>query len=203
VAWNTEETKRRLKQAATDEFAEHGPAGTTMQRIAERAGINKERLYNYFGDKDHLFATVLADELARVAESVPTDIIREAGIGEYAGLVFDYHFEHPQLSRLLHWEALTYGERDVPNESVRMAHYRTKVAQIAEAQAEGAVSVEEDPGLVLCLVFALATWWYGLPQVARMVTGAGMDDAAEHARRRAAIVATARRLAGAPVSVTR
>ena len=34
-----------------------------MTRIAERAGINKERLYKYFGDKQALFETVLADEL--------------------------------------------------------------------------------------------------------------------------------------------
>src|ERR1700739_4300497 len=59
VAWNTEQTKRRLKDAATEEFAAHGLHGTTVDRIAERAGVNKERLYNYFGDKRSLFATVL------------------------------------------------------------------------------------------------------------------------------------------------
>jgi len=55
MAWDTEGTRRRLKEAATAEFAEHGPDGTTMARIAERAGINKERLYKYFGDKQALF----------------------------------------------------------------------------------------------------------------------------------------------------
>src|SRR3977135_3776000 len=54
MPWDTEETKRRLKQAATEEFAEHGPEGTSMEQIAKRAGINKERLYNYFGDKERL-----------------------------------------------------------------------------------------------------------------------------------------------------
>ena len=63
MAWDTEGTRRRLKEAATAEFAEHGPDGTTMARIAERAGINKERLYRYFGDKQALFQTVLRDEL--------------------------------------------------------------------------------------------------------------------------------------------
>ncbi|MFY9806029.1 MAG: helix-turn-helix domain-containing protein, partial [Pseudonocardiaceae bacterium] len=42
-------TQQRLQQAATIEFAAYGLAGTTMERIATRAGINKERLYNYFG----------------------------------------------------------------------------------------------------------------------------------------------------------
>ena len=61
MAWNTEETRRRLKEAAVVEFAASGLAGTRMEKIAERAGINKERLYRYFGDKDQLFATVLAN----------------------------------------------------------------------------------------------------------------------------------------------
>ena len=62
MAWDTEGTRRRLKEAAAAEFAEHGPDGTTMARIAGRAGINKERLYKYFGDKQALFETVLTAE---------------------------------------------------------------------------------------------------------------------------------------------
>ena len=87
MAWDTEGTRRRLKEAATAEFAEHGPDGTTMAAIAERAGINKERLYKYFGDKERLFATVLADELAKIAEAIPPEILTEVDIGEYAGEV--------------------------------------------------------------------------------------------------------------------
>src|SRR5437868_7070456 len=67
MAWDTEGTRRRLKEAATAEFAEHGPDGTTMAAIAERAGINKERLYKYFGHKQALFETVLTDQLDKPA----------------------------------------------------------------------------------------------------------------------------------------
>ena len=51
MAWDTQDTQRRLLEAARIEFARHGHDGATMARIAESAGINKERLYNYFGDK--------------------------------------------------------------------------------------------------------------------------------------------------------
>src|SRR2546430_871148 len=84
MAWDTEGTRRRLKEAATAEFAEHGPDGTTMARIAERAGINKERLYKYFGDKQALFETVLTDELDKLAVSVapaPTTATRPSTPG--------------------------------------------------------------------------------------------------------------------------
>jgi AcrR family transcriptional regulator len=195
MAWNTEETKRRLKEAATAEFAASGLHGTTMDRIAQRAGINKERLYNYFGDKERLFATVLADELANVAAAVPAeDPLRGGDLGEYAGRLFDYHVAHPRLIRLLHWEALAYGDREVPDEAARAAHYRDKTSTLEAAQASGALAGAPDADHLLFLLLALAAWWVAVPQVARMVTGADERSRDELARRRAAVVAAARRL---------
>src|SRR5215475_9414438 len=104
MAWDTEGTRRRFKEAAIAEFAERGPDGTTMARIAERAGINKERLYKYFGDKQALFETVLADELNKIAASVAATGASLKDIGEFAGHTFDYHAAHPELARLLLWE---------------------------------------------------------------------------------------------------
>src|SRR5919112_1823067 len=45
--------------AARDEFAEHGLGGARMDRIAERAGLNKRLIYYYFDDKEKLFQAVL------------------------------------------------------------------------------------------------------------------------------------------------
>src|SRR5579862_4366665 len=100
MAWDTEGTRRRLKEAATAEFAERGPDGATMAGIAERAGINKERIYRYFGDKEALFDSVLSRELERLAAAVGQPPQRLEDIGEYAGRTFDYQAEHPELIRL-------------------------------------------------------------------------------------------------------
>ena len=70
MAWDTEGTRRKLKEAATTEFAERGPDGTTMARIAERAGINKERLYKYFGDERLPVRDSAVDELEKLAAAV-------------------------------------------------------------------------------------------------------------------------------------
>jgi AcrR family transcriptional regulator len=194
VAWNTEETRRRLKEAAVVEFAAHGLAGTRVERIAARAGVNKERLYNYFGDKEQLFTTVLSDELARIAAAVPLDGLRD--VGEYAGRCFDYHAAHPHLVRLLQWEALEYGDGAVPDEEGRVAHYGRKVEAFRAAQADGVLDASPEAADLVFAIMALAAWWFAVPQVARMVTGS--DDPA---RRRAAVVDAARRLAS-PAQVT-
>src|SRR5689334_16893595 len=169
-----------------------------MDRIAERAGINKERLYRYFGDKERLFATVLADEMTKIAEAIPPEILTEVDLGEYAGRCYDYHVAHPQFARLLHWEALAYGEKPVPDEETRVAHYRRKVAGFEMASRDGVI----DPAHLVFLAMAMASWWDAVPQLARMVTGVSEVTPEEHARRRSTVVEAARRLAGPATAAT-
>ena len=193
MAWDTEGTRRRLKEAATIEFAQYGPDGTTMARIAARAGINKERLYKYFGDKQALFQAVLTDELDKLAASVSLPDAGLEDIGEFAGRTFDYHAAHPQLVRLLVWEGLSRGP--VVDERNRTAHYRHKAAAYAAAQRDGTLDGDIDPDHLVFLIIALAAWWLCVPQLSRMLTDADPTEPTEHARRRATVVRAAERLA--------
>ena len=193
MAWDTEGTRRRLKDAATVEFAERGPDGTTMARIAERAGINKERLYKYFGDKRALFETVLTDELEKLAASVGRPESGLEDIGEFAGRTYDYYAAHPELIRLLLWESLSGGP--VADEANRTAHYKAKAQAYAAAQDQGVLDNDLDPSHLVFLIIGLNAWWFSAPQLARMLTGSEEHDQAEHARRRASVVRAAQRLA--------
>lgn len=191
MAWDTEGTKRRILDAARAEFAAHGPDGTTVERIAKVAGVNKERIYNYFGGKRELFALVLRDELAKVAQAVPVESFAVDDIGDYAGRVYDYHLVHPELGRLLRWEGLIY-DAQVPDEQQRSEYYGYKTAAVADGQSAGTITGELDADHLTFLVLSLAGWWSAVPQVARMITGP--DSEADHARRRASVVTAARRL---------
>ncbi|HDL7101042.1 TPA: TetR family transcriptional regulator [Yersinia enterocolitica] len=195
MAWDTEGTKRRILKAAVTEFAHLGPDGTTVDRIAKSAGVNKERIYNYFGDKRELFSTVLRSELAEIAKAIPVTSFATEDIGEYAGHAYDYHCEHPELSRLMRWEGLTF-DGEVPDEAQRRDYYGCKIQAVADGQIQGTVTRALDPDHLAFLVLALAGWWSAVPQVARMFTG--RDDDREHARRRASVVEAARRLASTP-----
>lgn len=192
MAWDTEGTKRRILDAAIAEFAANGPDGTTIDRIAHQAGVNKERVYNYFGDKRTLFAHVLREELAKVAQSVPVESFATEDVGDYAGRVYDYHHAHPELSRLMRWEGLTF-ETKVPDEDERRMYYSYKTAAAVAGQDAGTLTTDIDADHLMFLVLSLAGWWSAVPQVARMITGT--ETEAEHARRRASVVAAARRLA--------
>ncbi|MFJ1704970.1 TetR family transcriptional regulator [Kitasatospora sp. NPDC088346] len=199
MAWDTERTRRLLLDAAVDEFAAHGPEGARIDRIAAAAGVNKERIYPYFGGKRPLFGAVVQRELEQLAAAVPLEEPdgRTVDLPEYAGRVFDYHLAHPHLLRLLQWEALC-GDASAPvaGEERRAAHYAEKVAAVSRARRGGAGSVPAEvplpPADLLYAVVALAGWQFAAPQLARMIIGgaAGADPAA----RRAAVVDMVRRL---------
>ncbi len=193
MAWNTQETRRRLQQAACTEFTAHGPDGTTMARIAALAGINKERLYNYFGDKRRLFEMVLIEELEKLAISLGANAPGLENIGEYTGCIFDYHADNPHLVRLLLWESLSEGP--AVNEVARVAHYQRTVAMFAEAQRDGILNDDLDPAKLVFLLIGLAAWWFAVPQLSRMVTGSAGSALRERSRRRACVVRAAQHLA--------
>jgi AcrR family transcriptional regulator len=196
VAWDTESTRRRLRDAALVEFAAHGFDGTTVGAVAARAGVNKERLYSYFGDKRALWDLVLSAELERLATAVELTGSRLDDVGDFAGATYDYHAAHPELSRLLQWEGLQPGP---PAQAVaRTEHYREKVARVAAAQRDGVLDGGLDPAHLLFALIALAAWWQTVPQLAEMITGAGRGDQDERARRRRFVVEAARRLAAPP-----
>lgn len=176
MAWDTAGTERRLLDAAVDEFAARGPDGARIDRIAMSSGVNKERIYRYFGSKQKLFEAVLEAELAKLAAAVPLTRDQARDLGDYAGRVFDHHLAHPHLLRLMSWEALHDGGQAAIAEEARAAHYADKIAAVAAAQEAGAIRSEVPAAYLFSAVMAMTTWWFTSPQVARMITPAAVDD---------------------------
>ena len=58
-----------ILDAAREEFARYGLAGARVDRIAERAGVNKRLIYYYFDSKDGLFLAVLEQTYLDIREA--------------------------------------------------------------------------------------------------------------------------------------
>ncbi|GAA1975709.1 TetR family transcriptional regulator [Catenulispora subtropica] len=193
MAWDTEKTKRLLLDAAVEEFAASGFQGARVDRIAKSAGVNKERIYQYFGNKEQLFATVLDCQLKELAGAVPLTPEAAADLPEHVGRIYDYHVTHPHFARLLHWEALELGgDCELPAEEERTLHYLAKVDSILQAQQAGEVDPRLDARVLMLAVVHLAQMWSALPQVVKMLMSGSAADTPE--ARRAAVVALAAKM---------
>jgi AcrR family transcriptional regulator len=184
-------TKNRILAAAVAEFAEHGISGARVDRIAARAEANKRAIYDHFGDKRELFGIVLADQLDRLARVVE---LRADGIPEFVGELFDYCAAHPELVRLVQWEALSLPPHQAPNHAERSASYRAKVDAIAEAQRQGHIDPELDPRRVLLLLIGMAEWTLYVPQLASMIVGEPTNTEEQRADQRAFLTTLAHHL---------
>lgn len=56
-----ERNSQQIIQAAQEEFVLHGFKGTSMQSIADRAGLPKANIHYYFKNKENLYNAVLED----------------------------------------------------------------------------------------------------------------------------------------------
>jgi TetR/AcrR family transcriptional regulator len=101
-------TRSKLLTAARREFASSGLAGARVDEIATRAGVNKQLVYHYFGDKDALYLAVLewvyeeirAQERKLNLEGLPP----EKAIKKLIESSFDHLAAHPDFIVLLNDE---------------------------------------------------------------------------------------------------
>jgi AcrR family transcriptional regulator len=73
--------RRKVLEAAREEFGEHGFRDAKIDRIAERAGLTRGAVYSNFPGKRALYFAVLADLAVRTPAAplpVPVDTVREA-----------------------------------------------------------------------------------------------------------------------------
>lgn len=186
MAWDTETTRRRLLDAGTRQFAAHGFAGARLDAIGRDAGVNKERVYRYFGDKRGLFTAVLTRELASLLEGVDPGGAGPEAIGRFAGALFDRCAERPHLPRLLAYESLELGSAvgiDARNPmcAKNIAGFRAVVPGLDRTGAEQ----------LLFSVISLVVGWWTLSALVQTLP-VRPDDAAS---RRAAVVAHATAMA--------
>jgi AcrR family transcriptional regulator len=155
MARDAEATRRLIFEVATQEFAAHGIAGARMDRIAQKAGGNKERIYAYFGNKDQLFDAVYSAYLEQSLAAVEFDATDLPG---YAGRMVDQFARHPDYLRLSTWYRLERPDGD-GLAAVRTVN-RVRVDAIRQAQRAGVVRDDLQAAEILTLVQALAASWH-------------------------------------------
>ena len=70
-------TRQALLDAAGELFTSEGYDRTTVRAIADRAGVNQALLFRYFGNKEALFAQVLATQAMEVLHGGPPEELLE------------------------------------------------------------------------------------------------------------------------------
>ena len=102
------DSREKILDAALEEFAEFGRAGSRVDRIAHRAGLNKAMLYYHFGSKDDLFTAVIDRRFNRllpmVSKSIDESTDLEGALKALAQMYAVAFGQEPSFVRILHRE---------------------------------------------------------------------------------------------------
>ncbi|WP_372593203.1 TetR/AcrR family transcriptional regulator [Actinotalea sp.] len=116
-------TKRHILEAAVGLIAEQGFTATSVDEIAEVAGVAKGSVYYNFGSKTDLFTDILTEGIGRLTTGLRASLAREPGrpaleclVGELLRQIRD----HPAFAKVIASEVFRTG-RDWQS-SIRLLH---------------------------------------------------------------------------------
>lgn len=190
---NAAATKALLLNAATEEFAEYGLAGGRIDRIAERAGVNKRLIYVYFGDKNQLFDAVMREQTEVVLKAVPMD---DGDLCAFATARFDFVLANPASRRIAAWRSF---EQIAASDAERRA-FRSRIDAVEKAQAAGRIRTDISAVDLFAFVLRLTEGWLSAPPALQAASGEdplGPERLKEH---RAALRIAVRSLVERPLS---
>lgn len=163
-----EELKRaRVLDAATQLFLSHGYVGTSLDAIAQLAGVHKPVIYNHFGNKADLLATVARRGLCgafacasalKDRSGTPTERM-QAFLRDFARSVIQNRASLAIYFR----EEMQLPEDSVEAQSLLRAEFDAIVTAVIEEGVRAGEFSVRDTGLATLGIGGLMTWmflWY-------------------------------------------
>ncbi len=107
---DSERSRAAILMAAREEFSRTGLGGARVERIAEKAAVDKKLVYYYFKDKDGLFSAALESVYAEIRnaqlyldlQGMPPLI----ALRRLIEFTWDYYIAHPEFITLFNSENL-------------------------------------------------------------------------------------------------
>lgn len=172
--------QRRLQliEVARGLFAERGYEGTSIEEVAQRAGVSKPIVYEHFGGKEGLYAVIVDREMETLLEMVTSSLTKNRSL---------YRIQQVALALLTYMEERTDGFRIlVRGESTNVSEdtrysslLNDSISQVEHLLASDFERRGFDPGLaplyaqaLVGMVSVTAQWWLDVREPPKEVVAA-------------------------------
>ena len=162
---NPQVTRAAILRAALEEFSEVGHSGARVDRIAARAGVSKPMIYDYFGDKDAVYAAALREAYVQIRQAEMTlelDTLEpEEAVRALVHFTMNHFWNNPWFIRMLNTENLMGGE------TIRKLEDATDIQSVLLRRVEEILQRGHDAGLfkssidpVELYIFIASACWF-------------------------------------------
>ncbi len=143
-----EDRRTTVHAAAIEVFAENGFRATSMEKIADRAGMSRPALYQYFDNKEDIFRSALEDAFSNALKAARTELEAPGPlVNQIDGFLQRYHGDLKQrvLSAALGEEFLTFKAQHATDiaESANEQVHKTLDLFLSPLDASGGQSMEQ------------------------------------------------------------
>ncbi len=192
---NSEASRAKILDAARTEFVTHGLSGARVDRIAERAGVNKNLMYHYFQSKEELYLRILEGIYSELRERQRDLEVRDLppveGMRALVAHTFDHFVETPDLIRLMSIENIHYAHYLKQSKVVKSLYIpllQTLKTLLARGQAEGSFRANVDAIDLYLSISGLAYFYLSNRYTLSWIFNQKLDSPKRLAQRREHVV---------------
>ena len=154
--------RAKMLETALKLFAAHGIATTSLRDIARASGVTPALLHYYFGSKDKLVHTVIAERLLPIVAQL-REALQDAGadsaalIAGFVRAAFALLERHPWFAPLWAREVLAEGGalRELVLKRIAPLIPQQLAQRFAAAQGDGELNADLDPRLLVVSLIGL------------------------------------------------
>lgn len=171
---NAERTRKKIIDAAKEEFFKKGYNGTRIDSIAKRAGVKKQLIYHYFKGKDDLINQTIDNFVTAVPTENLTLPTNPVDIAEFRLKVNTDYLK--DFLKYTAWEAIEELPENSNGKEVRQKVLQSYNADMVKKQELGLVPKELDPALITLMMSSLTIYPLLYNNVTQMITGHTLEE---------------------------
>ena len=154
--------KEAIYQAAVKIFGEKGFGNSSLDEIAQRAGVAKGTIFYYFKTKDALFSALVAEGVNILSAEMSKISSQEIAAKKKMEQVIDYHFlffkKHSDFCLMLLGQLGNFQKRWLESTILIQEQYLSSlVLLINDAKKEKLISKDMDTKAISISLFSLLT----------------------------------------------
>jgi len=176
-------TRKSILTSALVEFSTKGYAGARVDEIARSAGISKPMIYEYFGDKDAIYAAALREAYVQIREGENAldlgGLSPEAAIEALVVFTMEHFRKNPWFISMLNTENLQGGNtiREIHDASDIQSTLIGEIEEILKrGEASGQFRKDIDPVELYIFIASLCYFPISNVHTLRAVFKCPIDD---------------------------
>ncbi|MFA7169562.1 MAG: TetR/AcrR family transcriptional regulator [Candidatus Paceibacterota bacterium] len=152
--------KQSIYLSAAALFGKKGFEGTSLDEVAQKAGVAKGTIFYHFQNKEELFSALIQEGVEQLSQGVEDIAQKDLSIEEKLSLIVDFHFtffkEHRDMCLMILGQIGNFQKRGKKSIALIRKRYLSAMGRIIEeAKAKKVIDKQLETESLIITLFSL------------------------------------------------